>query len=165
MALRAGTEGRHGLGAHGGRLLAQSQQQETQSQTETRKAPQEKAAPQPPTSFRGVLIIAGISSHPNQYSATCLVSRVTPLYQQPFLHYLRVSVLQTHTHTKKKKPALVILFVCQTPAFCPQTPRLPCPLHTSLFKLEVYQQDSRGSQGKSSPALWIRKFTTSIRSK
>lgn len=99
VALRAGTEGCHGLGARRGRLLAQSQQQETQSQ-----APQEKAAPQPTTSFRGVLIIAGLSSHPNQYPATCLVRRVTPLYQQPSLRYLRVSVLHTHTHTQKACP-------------------------------------------------------------
>lgn len=155
VALRAGTEGCHGLGARRGRLLAQSQQQETQSQ-----APQEKAAPQPTTSFRGVLIIAGLSSHPNQYPATCLVRRVTPLYQQPSLRYLRVSVLHTHTHTHKR-PALVTLLMCQTPAFCPHTPRLPCPLHTSLFRLEVPHQSIKPSGAiiiqiiKAMDGIWV----------
>lgn len=146
MALRAGTEGHHGLGAHGGRLLAQSQQQETQSQTETRKAPQEKAASQPPTSFRGVLIIAGISSHPNQYSATCLVSRVTPLYQQPSLHYLRVSVL--HTHTQKKKACPGHSLCASDSSLLPTDTPSPLPLAHLVIQIRSLSAGFSGVTGE-----------------
>lgn len=73
---------------------------------------------------------------------------------------LSASLCPAHTHTHKR-PALVTLLMCQTPAFCPHTPRLPCPLHTSLFRLEVPHQSIKPSGAiiiqiiKAMDGIWV----------